>query len=60
MPGVKVKGKTDKLRMFAVIGFKASTKFTSYKQVRALLGVSEPDLAAVNPDEEEKKYEVVN
>ena len=60
MPGVKVKGKTDKLRMFAVIGFKASTKFTSYKEVRALLGVSEPDLAAVNPDEEEKKYEVVN
>ena len=60
MPGVKVKGKTDKLRMFAVIGFKTSTKFTSYKQVRALLGVSEPDLAAVNPDEEEKKYEVVN
>lgn len=60
MPGVKVKGKTDKLRMFAVIGFKDSTKFTSYKQVRALLGVSEPDLAAVNPDEEEKKYEVVN
>ena len=59
MPGVKVKGKTDKLRMFAVIGFKASTKFTSYKEVRALLGVSEPDLAAVNPDEEEKKYEVV-
>lgn len=60
MPGVKVKGKNDKLRMFAVIGFKASTKFTSYKEVRALLGVSEPDLAAVNPDEEEKKYEVVN
>lgn len=60
MQGVKVKGKTDKLRMFAVIGFKASTKFTSYKEVRALLGVSEPDLAAVNPDEEEKKYEVVN
>lgn len=60
MPGVKVKGKTDKLRMFAVIGFKDSTKFTSYKQVRALLGVSEPDLATVNPDEEEKKYEVVN
>lgn len=60
MPGVKVKGKTDKLRMFAVIGFKDSTKFTSYKQVRALLGVSEPDFAAVNPDEEEKKYEVVN
>ena len=59
MPGVKVKGKTDKLRMFAVIGFKDSTKFTSYKQVRALLGVSEPDLATVNPDEEEKKYEVV-
>ncbi len=60
MPGVKVKGKTDKLRMFAVIGFKDSTKFTSYKQVRALLGVSEPDLATVNPDEEEKKYEIVN
>ena len=59
MPGVKVKGKTYKLRMFAVIGFKDSTKFTSYKQVRALLGVSEPDLATVNPDEEEKKYEVV-
>lgn len=59
MPGVKVKGKTDKLRMFAVIGFKDSTKFTSYKQVRALLGVSEPDLSAVKPDEEEKKYEVV-
>lgn len=59
MPGVKVKGKTDRLRMFAVIGFKNSTKFTSYKQIRALLGVSEPDLAAVNPDEEEKKYEVV-
>lgn len=60
MPGVKVKGKTDKLRMFAVIGFKNSTKFTSYKQVRAILGVSEPDLAAVNTDEEEKKYEIVN
>lgn len=59
MPGVKVKGKADKLRMFAVIGFKNSTKFTSYKQVRTVLKLSEPDLKSVNPDEEEKKYEVL-
>ncbi len=59
MPGVKVKGKADKLRMFAVIGFKNSKKFTSYKQVRTVLKLSEPDLKSVNPDEEEKKYEVL-
>ena len=59
MPGVKVKGKTEKLRMFTVIGLKQSTKFTSYKQIRSVLKIPEPNLTSVNPDEEEKKYEVV-
>lgn len=66
MPGVTVKGKTGLCRMFAVINMPEETEIPgagpngpqTLQQIRAKLGIPEPDISAVNLDEEEKKYKI--
>ena len=63
MPPVKVKGKKEALRIFAVINFAPNSKGPrpgpqTIGQLRSLLGIPEPDFSRVDPDAEEKKYEL--
>lgn len=56
MPGVHVKGKTDPIRMFAVINLAGRTNPSTLSEVRKIIGTVAPDLSKVNTDDEEKKY----
>ena len=58
MPGVHVKGKTDEIKMYAVINLKSNAKLKTLDEVRSLIGVAAPDLSKVNTDDEEKKYQI--
>ena len=66
MTSFKVKGKSKQIRLFAVVALKdtANTPLentqqaSTLKEVRAVLGYEEPDLAKVDINEEEKKYSV--
>lgn len=58
MPGVHVKGKTDAIKMFAVINLVGRGKPETIDDVRKIIGTSAPDLSKVNTDDEEKKYNI--
>jgi adenylate cyclase len=63
MPSVTVKGKTEPLRLFAVVNFRARRGSpqpgpVSLRELRQLLGLTPPDLNKVDMDEEEKKYKI--
>jgi adenylate cyclase len=62
MPPVTVKGKEKPVRMFAVVNMKekrpgaAQPRPANLREVRKMLGLSEPDLGKVDVNAEEKKY----
>lgn len=58
MPGVHVKGKTDAIKMFAVINLAGRGKPETIEDVRKIIGTSAPDFSKVNTDDEEKKYNI--
>ena len=58
MPGVHVKGKTDAIKMFAVVNLAGREGAKSLYEVRAIIGTVAPDLSKVNTDDEEKKYKI--
>ena len=58
MPGVHVKGKTDAIKMFAVINLVGREGPKSIDEVRSIIGTGAPDLTKVNTDDEEKKYNI--
>ena len=58
MPGVHVKGKTDAIKMFAVINLAGRGKPETIDDVRKIIGATAPDFAKVNTDDEEKKYKI--
>ena len=58
MPGVHVKGKTDAIKMFAVINLAGRGRPESIDDVRKIIGTVAPDLSKVNTDDEEKKYNI--
>ncbi|MBO4321170.1 MAG: HAMP domain-containing protein [Treponema sp.] len=58
MPGVHVKGKTDAIKMFAVINLAGREGPKSIEEVRSIIGTVAPDLTKVNTDDEEKKYNI--
>ena len=58
MPGVHVKGKTDAIKMFAVINLVGREGAKSIEEVRSIIGTVAPDLSKVNTDDEEKKYNI--
>jgi len=58
MPGVHVKGKTDPIKMYAVINAKGVKGPKDIHKLREFLGWDEPELDKVNTDEEEKKYKI--
>ena len=58
MPGVHVKGKTDAIKMFAVINLAGKERPSTIEEVRKIIGTTAPDLAKVNTDDEEKKYKI--
>ncbi len=58
MPGVHVKGKTDPIKMYAVVNAKGVKGPQDIHKLRKFLGWDEPELDKVNTDEEEKKYKI--
>ena len=64
MPPVKVKGKEKPVRLFAVIRLKGeglgpeSEEPETLAELRKLLGITPPDLSAVDTGAEEKKYKI--
>lgn len=58
MPGVHVKGKTEAIKMFAVINLCGRDGAKSIADVRKLIGTFAPDLSKVHTDDEEKKYNI--
>ena len=58
MPGVHVKGKTEAIKMFAVINIAGREKPSTIEEVRRIIGTTAPDLTKVNTDDEEKKYNI--
>lgn len=58
MPGVHVKGKTDAIKMFAVINLAGKQNPSTLDEVRKIIGTTAPDLSKVNTDDEEKKYNI--
>ena len=58
MPGVHVKGKTEAIKMFAVINLAGRGRPETIDDVRKIIGTTAPDLSKVNTDDEEKKYNI--
>ena len=58
MPGVHVKGKTDAIKMFAVVNLVGRGRPETIDDVRKIIGTTAPDLSKVNTDDEEKKYNI--
>jgi adenylate cyclase len=64
MPSVRVKGKENPVRIFAVINLKApkgekQPKPSTLSAVRRLLGIPAPDLNTVNINAEEQKFKIL-
>jgi adenylate cyclase len=63
MPPVRVKGKENPVRMFAVINLKPRTGEAPHpatlEELRALLGLAAPVLDKADTDGEEKKYKII-
>jgi adenylate cyclase len=60
MPSFTVKGKEKPVRMFAVINMRNTAGPQTLAEVRALLGITAPDMAKVDTGTEEKKYKIAN
>jgi adenylate cyclase len=65
MPSVRVKGKENPVRIFAVINLKApkgekQPKPSSLSAVRRLLGINAPDLSKVDLNVEEQKFKIAD
>lgn len=68
MPSVTVKGKSEPIKMFALVNIPGCTdiKYTGDKGpssldvVRKVMGFGNPDLSKVDVDAEEKKYKIQN
>lgn len=61
MPAVHVKGKEKDIRMFAVLAARNAEGTYGFKDIATLrnfLGTEAPDMTKVNPNEEEKKFEI--
>ena len=58
MPAVKIKGKEDPVRMFAVINMLNVAGPKTLAEVRSLLGIPLPDISKVSSYAEEKKYTI--
>jgi adenylate cyclase len=63
MPSVRVKGKENPIRIFAVINLKAAkgekqAKPSTLSAVRRLLGIPAPDLSKVDINVEEQKFKI--
>lgn len=58
MPGVHVKGKSEPIKMYAVVNAKGAKGPDDIHKLRKFLGWDEPELGKVNTDEEEKKYKI--
>jgi adenylate cyclase len=58
MPPVQVKGKEKPVRLFAVVGLKNGDGPRTLADLRKLLGITPPDLSAVDTGAEEKKYKI--
>jgi len=58
MPVIKVKGKSDPLRIFAVVNIKGAPGPKTLADVRRIIGVSAPETIA-DPETEEVKYEIL-
>lgn len=58
MPGVRVKGKSEPIKMYAVVNAKGVKGPQDIHKLREFLGWDEPELDKVNTDEEEKKYKI--
>lgn len=58
MKPVSVKGKAEPIQMYAVVNAVGISGPADIHKLREFLGWKEPDLAAVNVNEEEKKYKL--
>jgi adenylate cyclase len=59
MPPVSVKGKSQPVRMFAVINYRDTVDGPkTLSELRNLLGIPAPDINKVNTNAEEKKYKI--
>jgi adenylate cyclase len=59
MPPVRVKGKKKPVRIFAVVNpAKADKGPRTLAEVRKLLGIAPPDIAKVDVNADEKKYQI--
>ena len=58
MPPIKVKGKSEPLQIHAVVNERGAAGPQTLAELRLLLGIAAP-VGEVDPDKEEKKYEVL-
>jgi len=58
MPPVHVKGKSDAIKIYAVINAIGVKGPSNIDELRQFLGNQTPDLSKVDTDEEEKKYQI--
>ncbi len=58
MPPIRVKGKVEPLKIYAVVNFRGVSGPTTLDEVRALLGIETPKFMA-DPEKEEVKYEIL-
>ena len=61
MKRILVKGKEQPQQIYAVLGrYDDPSSFTSLASLRAALGLQDVNLAAVNPDAQERKYAIID
>jgi len=58
MPPIKVKGKVEPLKIYAVVNLRGESGPTTLGELRALLGIEAPK-GLVDPEKEEVKYEIL-